>query len=197
MTTSQDNSDASPIPPARVTPPGGVRTFMQVLVNTAVANVTTSYLWFALTFWVYLETQVGARDRHHRRRLHAAGRGVLDAVRHDRRPASQAPRHGVRRVGDAGGVPDRRRAVPALPGVGAPRPRRSVVLDLLGHHPVRRGRREPAEHRAVDDRDAARARRTPRQRQRPGRHRPGPRVHGHERVQRARDRPARDGVDAR
>ncbi|MDW4571880.1 MFS transporter [Microbacterium sp. M3] len=34
-----------------------VRAFHQVLVNTAVANVTTSYLWFALTFWVYLETQ--------------------------------------------------------------------------------------------------------------------------------------------
>lgn len=40
------------------TPPtGGTRTFYQVLVNTAVANVTTSYLWFALTFWVYLETR--------------------------------------------------------------------------------------------------------------------------------------------
>ena len=33
------------------------RTFVQVLVNTAVANVTTSFLWFALTFWVYLETR--------------------------------------------------------------------------------------------------------------------------------------------
>ena len=40
-----------------MTPPGGMRTFLQVLVNTAVANVTTSYLWFALTFWVYLETR--------------------------------------------------------------------------------------------------------------------------------------------
>jgi DHA3 family multidrug efflux protein-like MFS transporter len=40
------------------TPPlGGTRTFAQVLVNTAVANVTTSFLWFALTFWVYLETR--------------------------------------------------------------------------------------------------------------------------------------------
>ncbi|QYF74467.1 MFS transporter [Cryobacterium sp. PAMC25264] len=37
--------------------PGGARTFAQVLVNTAVANVTTSFLWFALTFWVYLETR--------------------------------------------------------------------------------------------------------------------------------------------
>lgn len=31
--------------------------FFNVLVNTAVANVTTSFLWFALTFWVYIETQ--------------------------------------------------------------------------------------------------------------------------------------------
>mgnify|MGYP003396891961 FL=1 len=34
-----------------------MRTFIHVLVNTAAANVTTSYLWFALTFWVYLETK--------------------------------------------------------------------------------------------------------------------------------------------
>lgn len=33
------------------------RTFFHVLVNTLIANVTTSFLWFALTFWVYLETQ--------------------------------------------------------------------------------------------------------------------------------------------
>ena len=31
--------------------------FYQVLVNTLITNVTTSYLWFALTFWVYLETK--------------------------------------------------------------------------------------------------------------------------------------------
>ncbi|MFV0405417.1 MAG: MFS transporter [Propioniciclava sp.] len=38
-------------------PPGGMGTFMAVLINTAVANVTTSFLWFALTFWAYLETK--------------------------------------------------------------------------------------------------------------------------------------------
>ncbi len=38
-------------------PAGGFRTFIQVLVNTAVANVTTSFLWFALTFWAYAETR--------------------------------------------------------------------------------------------------------------------------------------------
>jgi len=34
-----------------------MRTFVRVLANTALANVTTSYLWFGLTFWVYLETR--------------------------------------------------------------------------------------------------------------------------------------------
>lgn len=40
-----------------VDPATGRRAFLGVLVNTAAANVTTSYLWFALTFWVYLETR--------------------------------------------------------------------------------------------------------------------------------------------
>ncbi|MBS0024199.1 MFS transporter [Microbacterium paraoxydans] len=31
--------------------------FANVLVNTLIANVTTSFLWFALTFWVYIETK--------------------------------------------------------------------------------------------------------------------------------------------
>lgn len=30
---------------------------MGILVNTGVANITTSYLWFALTFWAYLQTR--------------------------------------------------------------------------------------------------------------------------------------------
>lgn len=38
-------------------PKSGQRSFMHILVNTAIANLTTSYLWFALTFWVYLETE--------------------------------------------------------------------------------------------------------------------------------------------
>ncbi|MFJ4046402.1 MFS transporter [Microbacterium sp. NPDC089987] len=33
------------------------RAFTNVLVNTLIANVTTSFLWFALTFWVYIQTQ--------------------------------------------------------------------------------------------------------------------------------------------
>lgn len=34
-----------------------MKKFYNVLANTLIANVTTSFLWFALTFWVYLETQ--------------------------------------------------------------------------------------------------------------------------------------------
>jgi len=39
------------------TPAERSRTFAGILINTALANITTSYLWFALTFWVYLETR--------------------------------------------------------------------------------------------------------------------------------------------
>jgi len=34
-----------------------MKRFYAVLANTLIANVTTSYLWFALTFWLYLETR--------------------------------------------------------------------------------------------------------------------------------------------
>ncbi|WP_257476951.1 MFS transporter [Acidipropionibacterium jensenii] len=34
-----------------------MKNFHHVLVNTLLANVTTSFLWFALTFWIYLETR--------------------------------------------------------------------------------------------------------------------------------------------
>jgi DHA3 family multidrug efflux protein-like MFS transporter len=34
-----------------------MKKFYPVLLNTVVANVTTGYLWFALTFWAYLNTQ--------------------------------------------------------------------------------------------------------------------------------------------
>lgn len=34
-----------------------MKSFYAVLVNTLIANVTTSYLWFSLVFWLYLETR--------------------------------------------------------------------------------------------------------------------------------------------
>lgn len=55
MSTEQTQSDAST--DSQALENGGMRTFFQVLANTAVANITTSFLWFALTFWVYIETR--------------------------------------------------------------------------------------------------------------------------------------------
>lgn len=43
--------------PPRRTAAERARTFRGILVNTAVANLTTSYLWFSLSFWIYLETR--------------------------------------------------------------------------------------------------------------------------------------------
>jgi DHA3 family multidrug efflux protein-like MFS transporter len=45
------------LPPGVTRGPETVRAFRQVLGNTLVANVTSSFLWFALTFWAYLETR--------------------------------------------------------------------------------------------------------------------------------------------
>lgn len=57
-TMVEGETDARPASGTGVEPPrNGMRLFLQVLANTMVANVTTSFLWFALTFWVYLETR--------------------------------------------------------------------------------------------------------------------------------------------
>ena len=45
------------LPPGVTRGPETMRAFHAVLGNTLVANVTSSFLWFALTFWAYLETR--------------------------------------------------------------------------------------------------------------------------------------------
>lgn len=45
------------LPPGVTRGPETMRAFHLVLGSTLVANVTSSYLWFALTFWAYLETR--------------------------------------------------------------------------------------------------------------------------------------------
>lgn len=56
--TNASTPDTQATPPAPTPPsPTAMRTFRHILVNTAVANITTSYLWWALTFWAYLETR--------------------------------------------------------------------------------------------------------------------------------------------
>ena len=41
----------------QASPPDGPATFRRILVNTLLASVTSTYLSFAMTFWVYLETK--------------------------------------------------------------------------------------------------------------------------------------------
>ena len=50
-------ADTGAIDQAQRPAPERRRTFWSILANTALANLTTSYLWFALTFWIYLETR--------------------------------------------------------------------------------------------------------------------------------------------
>jgi MFS transporter, DHA3 family, multidrug efflux protein len=46
--------DPAPVPPVdSAFPPA----FRQLMVNSLVSGVTSTFLWFALTFWVYLETR--------------------------------------------------------------------------------------------------------------------------------------------
>ena len=48
----------TPDQPGDVTPtPDRTRTFHLLVANTLAASVTNNFLWFALTFWVYLETR--------------------------------------------------------------------------------------------------------------------------------------------
>jgi DHA3 family multidrug efflux protein-like MFS transporter len=53
MTTLSDHADASDAQGVAARQ----ATFRQLLVNTLVSGVTSSFLWFALTFWVYLESR--------------------------------------------------------------------------------------------------------------------------------------------
>lgn len=53
----ESSSDHESAPEQFAPGPQTVRAFYQVLANTAIANVTSSYLWWALTFWAYLETR--------------------------------------------------------------------------------------------------------------------------------------------
>ena len=61
MTLSHETSEPDASDVVTATPAGGrthdERAFRRLLLNTLVSGVTSSFLWFALTFWVYLETR--------------------------------------------------------------------------------------------------------------------------------------------
>jgi len=55
--TAAERAQNPPETTAAPPPPGGGRTFLHALINTGVAGLTTNFIWFALVFWVYLETR--------------------------------------------------------------------------------------------------------------------------------------------
>lgn len=55
-TSSEARGDVS-LEAAERMPTDGERTFRRLVLNTLLSGVTSSFLWFALTFWVYLETR--------------------------------------------------------------------------------------------------------------------------------------------
>jgi DHA3 family multidrug efflux protein-like MFS transporter len=57
MSQSPPSSPREAAPGQHTPGRGTLRAFYQVLANTALANVTSSYLWWGLTFWAYLETR--------------------------------------------------------------------------------------------------------------------------------------------
>ncbi|MHA7278131.1 MFS transporter [Arthrobacter sp. MDT2-2] len=52
-----DRDDSGDVDTTLRSPAERSRTFLGILVNTGLANITTSFLWFALTFWAYLQTR--------------------------------------------------------------------------------------------------------------------------------------------
>jgi hypothetical protein len=59
--TADEHGGDGPDPSGRA-PSGSIDTtnepaFRRLVVNTLLSGVTSSFLWFALTFWVYLETK--------------------------------------------------------------------------------------------------------------------------------------------
>ena len=133
-----------------------MKTFHLLVANTLVANVTNNFLWFALTFWVYLETRsvlatavigggymllvavsgmfFGTFVDRHRRKTSMLLSSALS-------PAAFALAGLVYVVAPAG----------ALQDLGQPR-----VLGVRRARARRRDRRQPAMRRPVDDGDPAR-----------------------------------------
>lgn len=169
------------------------RAFTQVLVNTFIANLTTNFLWFAMTFWIYLETRNvlataflggsymlllavlgvpfgGLVDRWRKERVMVAAQlitALAFALALALFLSSSCRATRSRRAGVAGPVGPRR------PGAR------------------RRGGRERPRHRPVDHGHAARRRGRPRQGQRPGRCRQREDLRCDVRLQRARRRAPR------
>ena len=169
-------------------------TFRRLVANTLVSGVTSSFLWFALTFWVYLETRsvvatgvIGGAFS-----ISSAVLGPFFGTYVDRHR-----KHAAMVLATAISAACFVAATAVFLAVDAERPAAAaqpVVLAARRLHPARLGRRQDAGHRPVDLRDAARARGPAGPGQRHGRHRHRRLVRHHVGVQRPRHRHAGHGL---
>ena len=164
------------------------RPFRQLLVNTLVTGVTSTFLWFALTFWVYLETRsvvatgvIGGAFS-----ISSAVLGPFFGTFVDRHR-----KHTAMVLTTAVSLACFAVATAVFVAVDSDdllRPRSPWFWVLVGLDAARLGRRPDARHRAVDVRHAARARGPARPGQRHGRHGHRRLVRHHVGVQRPRHR---------
>ena len=158
-------------------PPDRTRIFHLLVANTLVASVTNNFLWFALTFWVYLETLSVLATA-----IIGGGYMLLVAIS-GMAFGTFVDRH-LRQHVDAP-VECRSRWLPSRwlrscshsrRRVVVPRPGQPGLLGARRARARRRDRGQPARGRALDDGHAARARRRPRSGERPCGHRERARV---------------------
>ena len=171
-------------------------TFRRLLLNTLVSGVTSSFVWFALTFWVYLETRsvvaTGVIGGAFGLASAAIGPAFGTYVDHHRKKAAMVLATAASTVCFAAAtslflIVDADRLLEMRgPWFWAP-----GGVDAAGV-----GGRPDARHRDVHLRDPARARARSGPGERHGRHRHRRVVRHHVGLQRARHRPARDGVGA-
>ena len=136
------------------------RVFRRLVANTLMTGVTSSFLWFAVTFWVYLETRsvvatgvIGAAFGISTALIGPAFGTFVDRHR----------KHWSMVVATAVSTACFVAAAVVFLLVEAPdaaRPRQSVVLDADRPHPARLRRRPDPRHRPVHLRHAAGSGRT-------------------------------------
>ena len=174
-----------------------MKTFHRLVVNTLIASVTNNFLWFALTFWVYLETRSVVASSviggSYMLLLSVSALFFGTYVDHHRRKTSML----ASSVGLVGRLPPRRGAVPRRTGGVAAGLRPPGLLGARRPRARRCHRREPALGGVVDDGHAARPRGRPRQGQRARRHGQRRRVRPHVGLQWAGDRLPRHGLVTR
>ena len=153
---SDDRSEAPAHADARTL--ADARTFRRLLVNTLMTGVTSSFLWFALTFWVYLETRsvvatgvIGGAFS-----ISSAFFGPLFGTFVDRHRKHTAMV--LATTATAACFADRQRRVPRRRQPTTCSGSQPVVLGAGRRDLARVGRRPDPRHRAVDLRHAARAR---------------------------------------